>query len=97
MKLNTAQVEKTLSQFTAEVLPDAHPARAQLNELFGDHTFFLNNSGLNIVEPVEDPETEDEAGEVVNLAHWSDATFARLKIHDPEHTGVIVSLEEAKH
>jgi hypothetical protein len=26
---------------------------AQLNDLFGEHTFFLDQHGLNIVEPVE--------------------------------------------
>jgi hypothetical protein len=93
MKLNAAQVEQTLSQFDAEVLPDGHPARGQLNELFGEHTFFLDNSGLNIVETVETPDDGTKAGEIVNLAHWSDASFARLKVHEPEHTGVTVKLE----
>jgi hypothetical protein len=43
MKLNSAQVEHTLSQFEAQVIPDAHPMIPKLNELFGDHTFFLNS------------------------------------------------------
>ena len=25
----------------------------QLSEMFGDHTFFLDSNGLNIVEPIE--------------------------------------------
>jgi len=92
LKLNTTQVEQTLSQVNAEVLPDGHPARDQLNEIFGDHTFFLDNSGLNILEVVGTDEAEPKIGEVVNLANWSDETFARLKVHAPRPTGVIVTL-----
>ena len=49
MKLTSAQIERTLSQFEAEAIPDSHPALPRLNELFGDHTFFLDSKGLNIV------------------------------------------------
>jgi hypothetical protein len=93
MKLNATQVKRTLSQFDAEVLPDSHPAVPQLNNLFGDHTFFLDGEGLNVLEPAEAPEAEGEAGEVVSLASWSDATLTSLRPHDPEPTGVVIVLE----
>ena len=48
MKLTSAQIERTLSQFEAEAIPDSHPALPRLNELLGDHTFFLDSKGLNI-------------------------------------------------
>jgi len=51
MKLNSAQVEQTLNQLDAQAIPEDHPMVPKLNELFGDHTFFLNNDGLNVVEP----------------------------------------------
>ena len=93
MKLNATQVKQTLSQFNAEVLPDSHPAVPQLNNLFGDHTFFLDSDGLNVLEPAETPEAEGQAGEVVSLASWSDATLTSLRPHDPEPTGVVIVLE----
>jgi hypothetical protein len=93
MKLNSTQVKQTLSQFDAEVLPDSHPAVPQLNNLFGDHTFFLDGSGLKVLEPTEMPGKETQAGEVVSLADWSDATLSSLKPHEPELTGVVVVLE----
>jgi hypothetical protein len=34
MKLTSAQVKKTLSQFDAQALPDNHPAVPQLTNLF---------------------------------------------------------------
>lgn len=96
MKLSSTQLEQTLSQFSAEVLPDDHPAVTQLNKLFGDHTFFLDDSGLKVLEPTGVPEMEAQTGEVVSLADWSDATLTSLKPHEPEPTGVVIVLQ-SKH
>ncbi|WP_213769600.1 hypothetical protein [Bradyrhizobium sp. dw_78] len=96
MKLNSTQVKQTLNQFDAQVLPDDHPAVTQLNNLFGDHTFFLDRSGLKVLEPADAPEMEAQTGEIVSLADWSDATLTSLKPHEPELTGVVIVLE-AKH
>jgi hypothetical protein len=93
MKLNATQVKQTLSQFDAQVLPDDHPAVSQLSNLFGDHTFFLDGGGLKVLEPTEMPEIEAQAGEVVSLADWSDATLTILKPHEPESTGMVIVLE----
>jgi hypothetical protein len=96
MKLNSAQVEQTLTQFEARVLPDDHPLVRKLSELFGDHTFFLDSKGLNVVEPSERTEAGVPAGKVVNLANWSDAQLTSLAPHEPEPTEVVVILE-SKH
>jgi hypothetical protein len=93
MKLNATQVKQTLSQFDAQVLPDDHPAVSQLNNLFGEHTFFLDNSGLKVLEPADAPDMKAQTGEIVSLADWSDATLTSLKPHEPELTGVVVILE----
>jgi hypothetical protein len=96
MRLNDAQVERTLSQFEAQALPDNHPAIPQLSDLFGDHTFFLDRSGLNVLEPAELPEVNAQTGQVVCLAHWSDADLTSLLPHEPEPTGLVIVLE-SKH
>src|SRR6266852_4451085 len=59
-------------------------------ELFGDHTFFLNSDGLNVVEPNE---TSARAGTVVNIANWTNAHLTSLAPHEPEPTEIIVMLE----
>jgi hypothetical protein len=98
MKLNSAQVERTLSQFESEAqaIPDNHPVVPQLNELFGDHTFILDSKGLNIVEPTADtadaPGAATQEARVVNLANWSDANLTSLAPHEPEPTGTIIEL-----
>ena len=38
MKLNSAQVQRTLDQFEARVIPDEDPVIAQLNKLFGERS-----------------------------------------------------------
>jgi hypothetical protein len=93
MRLNQAQVECTLNQFEAEALPDNHPAIPQLSNQFGDHTFFLDSSGLNVLEPAELPESRVQAGKIVNLAHWTDANLTSLTPHEPEPTGLVIVLE----
>ena len=97
MKLNSTQVKQTLGQLDAQVLPDDHPAITQLTNVFGDHTFFLDQSGLKVLEPAETPEAQMQSGEIVSLADWSDSTLTSLTPHAPEPTGMIVALGEVKH
>ena len=91
MKLTSAQVERTLVQFDAQAIPDSHPVVPQLNDLFGDHTFFLDSNGLNIVEPADEVPRAG-AARVVNVANWSDANLTSLAPHDPEPTDAIVEI-----
>jgi hypothetical protein len=91
MRLSSTQVERALNQFDAQAIPDDHPVMAQLSDLFGDHTFFLDTNGLNVVEPAE-PTTEGETGKVVNLADWTDESLTRLAPHPPQTTEVVVVL-----
>jgi hypothetical protein len=93
MKLNSTQLKQTLTQFEAQALPDDHPLVPQLNELFGDHTFFLDGNGLNVVEPKESTDAGVPVGTVVNVASWSDAELTSLMPHEPEPTEVVVMLE----
>jgi len=91
MKLTPTQVERTLRQFKAQAIPDNHPMVSELNELFGEHTYFLDANGLNIVEPVEHLE-ESASVQVVNIAKWGDDAHTSLAPHDPEPTDVVVAL-----
>ena len=97
MRLNSTQVKQTLSQMDAHVVPDDHPAVTQLTDVFGDHTFFLDERGLKVLEPTEAAETGAQSGEVLSLADWSDATLTSLTPHAPEQTGTIIVFSEVKH
>jgi hypothetical protein len=92
MKLAAAMVARTLDQYDAKVLPESHPAVAQLSKRFGDHTFFIDQTGLSIIEPTEADEPTQTAGVVVNLANWSDTERSSLEPHAPEMTDIVVEL-----
>ena len=96
MRLNSAQIERTLRQFEAQAIPDDDPIASRLSGLFGDHTFFLNDEGLSVVEPADPPEPGIGAGRIVNLANWSDANLTSLAPHAPEPTDITIVFE-AKH
>ena len=74
MKLSSSQVERTLYQLQAQALPDNHPSVPELNRVFGEHTFFLDGSGLHIVEPAV-PIEEEESG----LDRWSRSPVGRTR------------------
>ena len=95
MKLSSAQVARTLSQFEAHAIPDDDPLVPQLSELFGDHTFFLDSNGLSVIELTEVDRAAAGAreGMVVNLANWSDSKLTGLAPHEPEPTDIVVMLE----
>lgn len=95
MKMNAAQIEQTLQQFQAEAVPVGHPVISQLEPLFGDHTYFLDDKGLNIVEPVDDEQQDGgRQAVVVNLADWNDrAVKNSLAPHPPEVTDLVIALE----
>lgn len=97
MKLNSVQVEQALSQIDAHVLPDDHPAMTQLTNVFGDHTFFLDEGGLKVLEPAEVPEMDVQSGEIVSLADWTDASLTGLTPHEPAPTGTIIVFHAVRH
>ncbi len=97
MRLNTAQVARTKTQLELEALPDDHPLVPQLHKIWGDHTYFIDGNGLNIVEPInavlDVPQSDVGAvGVVVNLANWTDSDPPKLEVHEPELTDSTVSL-----
>jgi hypothetical protein len=93
MKLNDAQIERTLNQMQAEAVPPDHPLIPRLVELFGEHTYFLNSSGLTIVEPVRGDNGAQPLGLVVNVASWADENSPELRAHEPEATDILVAME----
>jgi hypothetical protein len=78
MKLTSTQIERTLGQFEAQAIPEDHPVAPQINELFGEHTFFLNSNGLNILEPAEGSRAGVQSAKVVKLADRSGIASSAL-------------------
>ena len=100
MRLSNVLLKRTLDQLEerpafqdAEVVPDDNPAMPQLNQLFGDHTFFLDGDGLHIIEPVTAAPADAPMGVLIKLASWRDQNRTSLKPHAPEPTDIVVRLE----
>ena len=91
MKLSLAQLERVEEQYDGQIVPDGHDVAPQLENMFGDHTFFLDSRGLNIVEP--SPQDE-QIGTVVNLADWTDEKRTMLSPHPPQPTSVMIEIGE---
>lgn len=95
MKMDAQNIERTLKQVEAVVLPDNHPALPKLTDVFGEHSFFLDNSGLMIVEPTEADDSGARKGQVVKLAAWSNPERTSLAPHPPQVTEILVVLDQA--
>jgi hypothetical protein len=97
MKLSPAQIEKTVNQLQIQAIPDNHPLVPQLNQMFGEHSYFLDQNGLNIVEPAAGDGTAaddtNRMGVVVNVANWASTNPPKLEAHAPEPTDNLVALE----
>jgi hypothetical protein len=101
MKLNAVQIEQALTQFEAEPIPADHPAVTKLESLFGEHTFFLDGNGLNILEPaqtrrVDGGRLDRSSCVVMNIASWVDEKGSSLEPHEPESTYQSVTIESGK-
>ena len=92
VKLTSTQIEQTLGQFEAEPIPEDHPMVPQLNEVFGEHTYFVNSDGLIILEPAGSGLVGVQSAKVVNLGEWSDDAPSALELHEPETTDLVVTL-----
>ena len=95
MKLDAAQQRKVQEQVGAAAVPEEHPAADDLKEAFGDHTFFLDSDGLNIVEP--NPGPESSSGVLVKVASWANEERTELMSHAPQVLQVTVEFESNGH
>lgn len=89
MKLSPAQVERVQERIDCQAVPEDHAASPQLETVFGSHTFFLDSEGLSIVEPTAE---DDQRGNVVKLANWTDERRTTLAPHPPEPTPTVVEI-----
>ncbi|MBV8535103.1 MAG: hypothetical protein JO128_05890 [Alphaproteobacteria bacterium] len=91
MKLSATQIAQTADEIGAQPVPPDHPIVLQLTRIYGDHTFFLDGEGLEIVEAAR-PDGADTAACLVKLASWTDDDRTRLAPHEPQTTDVVVML-----
>jgi hypothetical protein len=99
MKLTTDQTVAVQRQTGADPLPDDNPTMGQLQEIFGEHTFYVAEQGLVVPEPAADEQAEEpvEEGSVEFLlvAVWAGEDKQALQPIEPQRTGIKLELATA--
>jgi len=90
MKLSATQTRRVQDQIGAQAVPNDHAVAPDLQRAFGDHTFFLDGAGLNIIEASS---TDSHLGNVVKVARWVDPDHTTLKIEPLQPTPIEVELD----
>lgn len=93
MKFQSDAKYKVEEQIGAEALPDEHPSASELKEIFGDHTFFLDQEGLTIVVP--EPASDNASGNVVKIASWTESR-EELQLHEPQVQPTVIDIESGR-
>jgi hypothetical protein len=93
MKLTSTRIDRAAAQLDAWPVPDTDPTADSLNEMFGEHTFFLDDDGLSIVEAELDGPAD--TARVVKLAIWADKKRTILAPCPAEMTETVVALGDS--
>lgn len=92
MKLSNVQIAATRDNLGATPVPDDHPVMDQLKEAFGEHTFFIDQSGLSVFvdqdEVSEEVELPDGEPRLVMIAAWTDENRNTLGAVEPVDRGI---------
>ncbi len=91
MKLSEAQVQAVEEQTGLQPIPEDNPAMQQLKDNFGDHTFYVDERGLYVLETPAD-DTEETHATAVQVASWSDESCTALQAHEPMATDAVFKL-----
>ena len=89
MKLTQAQAETAKETLGADPIPADHPVAQQLEQTFGEHSFYLDNNGLLVFEPTE--EDPEKAG-LFLIAAWTDENRKELGGIQPQPTNIVLDL-----
>jgi hypothetical protein len=92
MKLTDAQIGRIEDQYSVSPIPEGEPIIDQLAEVFGDHTFYLGESGLVVWDTMDEVGGEPQQLVAVQLAEWSDDTHSEMRVHDPVSTGIFADM-----
>ncbi len=91
MKLNEHQMAVVRDQLGADPLPETHPSYPALTQAFGEHSFYVSDQGLLVVQQVpEAPQT----GRLVLVAAWTDDSKSELGAIEPQPTELAIDFAD---
>ena len=91
MKLSDDQVKAVEEQTGLQPIPEDNPAMSQLRDNFGDHTFYVDDRGLYVLESPQEDQS-DETATAVQIASWTDENRNALQAHEPQATDAVFKL-----
>ena len=91
MRLDQEKALKIHEETGAIPVPDDHETIDQLNQYFGDHTFFVSSEGLVIWEPLSESADEERFVGFL-IASWKDDESSNLEVHTPKSLDRIINL-----
>lgn len=94
MKLTDYQVKAVEENTGLQPIPEDNPAMSQLKENFGDHTFYVDDRGLYVLERPQE-EQEEEKATAVQIASWTDENRNALQAHEPQATDAVFDLKRS--
>ena len=92
MKLSADQIEQVHDKTGVDPIPKNHPSLPELQDAFGDHTFYLDSDGLHIWELTEAAGEEGQVIHAVRVASWTNEEKTTLSSHEPQPSETIVKL-----
>lgn len=106
MRLSNAQIAAVKEQTGADPIPEEHPNLSDLREAFGDHTFYLDQTGLHVLEDASggEPANENEAAPepngadktqlaIIRVASWTDDERTTLGTHEPQVADQVLTVD----
>lgn len=94
MKLTSEQVGAIERQTGAIPIPEDNDANEALTNVFGEHTFYADQNGLHVLEPVNIEEQDGDHAEVIQIAEWANDSKDELQPIEPQRTGAVLGLDD---
>lgn len=92
MKLNAEQIAAVKQQTDADPIAEDNPVTPKLREAFGDHTFYVGETGLLVPERIDSTNSQSEPAEMMQVAIWANEERGSLQPVPWQATGYTLDL-----
>ncbi len=94
MKLTNAQINTVNDQLDLNPIDPDTDAQKELEQIFGDHSYFINDNGLFMFGPGEDADTDEREARLFCVASWTNEERNELAaVKPPAQIDVAIDLE----
>lgn len=95
MKLTEEQIRIATDNLGFSVIGQDHQSQPKLEEAFGEHTFFINDSGLFVFAAQDEKKEDPKTARLFVVAAWSDDDQQQLSpLKKPSEVDVVFDLTD---